>query len=108
PSGSSDKIHYPMNRSHGLARRQSGAGPLAPPEDGDFSSDNALAAFLTFLANDTKVGERPARLYLAHVRRLAGRLLGAYQAPVLDATTRDLRECKAELAARQKLAQPRN
>ncbi|MCA1648574.1 MAG: site-specific integrase [Chloroflexi bacterium] len=69
-----------------------------------FSSDNALAAFLAFLADDTGVSERSARLYLAHVRRFAAWLAHHYQAPILDATMRDLRQYKAELASRQKPA----
>jgi hypothetical protein len=38
------------------------------------SSDNPLAAFVALLAEDTKVGERTARLCVAHLQRFAGRL----------------------------------
>jgi site-specific recombinase XerD len=77
---------------------------MAAPEWPPFSSDNVLFEFAAFLANDTKVGERSARLYLAHLRRFAGWLAERYQAPLLEATTRDLRQYKAELAERQKPA----
>lgn len=42
-------------------------------------SDNRLAPFPAFLASD-RVSERTARLYLAHVQRLAGWLAQHYQA----------------------------
>ena len=93
-----------MNRPRTLARRPSQARPIAAPEGPPFSSDKALAAFLAFLADDTNVGERTARLYLAHLQRFAGWLAQHYQAPLLEATTRDLRQYKTELARRQKPA----
>jgi integrase/recombinase XerC len=101
---SSDKIHYPMNRTRTLAHRSSQAPTIVASEGPGFSSDNVLAEFVTFLANDTKVGERTARLYLAHLRRFAAWLADRYQAPLLEATTRDLRQYKAERAERQKPA----
>jgi site-specific recombinase XerD len=67
-------------------------------------SDNPLSVFVTFLAEHTKIGERSARLYVAHVQRFAAWLEQRYQAPLLDATTRDLREYRGELAERQKPA----
>ena len=60
--------------------------------------------FLTFLAEDTKVGERTARQYLAHLQRFTGWLEQRYQAALLEATTRDLRQYKTELGKRQKPA----
>jgi hypothetical protein len=36
-----------------------------------FSSDNPLDAFVAFLAEHTRVGERSARLYVAHLQRFA-------------------------------------
>ena len=60
-----------MNQARSLARRAS-HGPLAgSPEEPRFSSDNAdqvlLAAFVAFLAEQTGVSERTARLYMAHL-----------------------------------------
>jgi site-specific recombinase XerD len=75
---------------------------IARTEAAPFSADNPLTGFLAFLAEDTKVGERTARLYLAHLQRFAGWLRERYQASMLEATTRDLREYKDELAQRQK------
>jgi integrase/recombinase XerD len=60
--------------------------------------------FLVFLADDTSVTERTARLYLAHLQRFASWLTERYQAPLLEATTRDVRQYKAELAERRKPA----
>jgi integrase/recombinase XerC len=93
-----------MNSPRALARASSQARPIAPSEGPQFSSDKALAAFLAFLADDTRVGERTARLYLAHLRRFADWLVQHYQAPLFEATARDLRQYKAELAKRQKPA----
>jgi len=93
-----------MNKARSLARRSSRARPIVVPQATSFSSDNSLAAFLAFLADDTRVGERTARLYLAHLRRFASWLAQHYQAPLLEATTRDLRQYKAQLASRQKPA----
>jgi hypothetical protein len=44
---------------------------IAPSQGPSFSSDNLLPAFLAFLAEDTKVGERTARQYVAHLQRFA-------------------------------------
>jgi len=63
-----------------------------------------MAAFLAFLAEDTKVGELTARQYVAHLQRFAAWLAERYQAPLLDASTRDLRQYKTELGNRQKPA----
>jgi len=104
PRSSSDKIHYPMNSTRGLARRPSQPHTLTASGAPGFSSDNVLTDFVAFLANDTKVGERTARLYVAHLRRFAAWLADRYQAPLLEATTRDLRQYKAERAERQKPA----
>jgi integrase/recombinase XerC len=85
-----------------VARSQTSA--IATAEGPRVSSDNPLAAFVAFLAEHTKVGKRSARLYVAHLQRFAGWLQQRYQAPLLEATTRDLREYRAELAERQKPA----
>jgi site-specific recombinase XerD len=60
-----------------------------------------LHAFLAFLAEDTKVGERTARQYIAHLYRFAAWLEQRYQAVLLEATNRDLRQYKTELGTRQ-------
>jgi integrase/recombinase XerC len=67
------------------------------------STDNAVAAFLAFLAEE-QVSARTARLYLAHLGRFATWLRDRYQADLLDATSHDLREYRARLADRQKAA----
>jgi integrase/recombinase XerC len=59
---------------------------------------------LAFLARDTRVGERTALLYAARLRRFSGCLEQRYQAALLEATTRDLRQYKTELGKRQKPA----
>jgi integrase/recombinase XerD len=87
-----------------LARRPSRAGSIASSQGPSFSSDNPLPAFLAFLAEDTRVGERTARQYAAHLQRLAAWLEQHYQAALLEATTRDLRQYKTELGERQKPA----
>jgi hypothetical protein len=51
--------------AHSLAQRPSLARSLARPSS---SSDNPLPAFL---ADDTKVGERTARQYVAYPHRFA-------------------------------------
>ncbi len=61
------------------------------------STDNAVAAFLTFLA-DEQVAARTARLYLGHLGRFAGWLRERYRADLVDATSHDLREYRARLA----------
>jgi len=93
-----------MNQVRSLARRPSRARPIARSQGPSFSSDNPLVAFLAFLAEDTKVGERTARQYVAHLQRFAGWLHQRYQAALLEATTRDLRQYKTELCTRQKPA----
>ncbi len=85
-----------------LARSQPSA--IATTEGAHISSDNPLAAFVAFLADHTKVGERSARLYVAHLLRFATWLEQRYHAPLLEATTRDLREYRSDLAQRQKPA----
>ena len=87
-----------------LAVRLSQACLIAPSQAPSFSSDNPLPAFLAFLAEDTKVGERTARQYVAHLQRFAAWLEQRYQAALLEATTRDLRQYKTELGKRQKPA----
>jgi integrase/recombinase XerC len=67
------------------------------------STDNAVAAFLTFLAEE-QVSAKTARLYLGHLARFAAWLREQYRAQLLDATSRDLREYRALLAERQKPA----
>src|SRR5712691_7434441 len=67
------------------------------------STDNAVAAFLTFLA-DEQVSVRTAQLYLGHLGRFASWLRDQYQADVVDATSHDLRQYRAHLAERQKPA----
>ncbi len=93
-----------MNTTRTLSRRPFQARPIAASEGPRFSSDNPLVDFLAFLANDTQVGERTARPYLAQLQRFARWLEEHYQVPLLEATTRDLRQYKAELAKRQKPA----
>jgi site-specific recombinase XerD len=77
---------------------------LAVAEDPVFSSDNALRAFLVHLAEDTRLGERSARLYLGHLRRFAAWLAERHAAGLLEATGHDLRAYRDRLAARQKPA----
>src|SRR5712692_8657476 len=93
-----------MNRVRSLARRPSHAPSIARSRGPSFSSDNPLPAFLAFLAEDTKVLESTARQYVAHLQRFAAWLEQRYQAALLEATTRDLRQYKTELGKRQKPA----
>lgn len=67
------------------------------------STDNALATFLIFLAEE-QVSARTAQLYFAHLRRFATWLRDQYRAELLDATSHDLREYRSRLAERQKPA----
>src|SRR4051794_30958208 len=67
------------------------------------STDNVVAAFLTFLAEE-QVSARTAQLYLAHVGRFADWLREQYRAALVDATSHDLREYRARLTERQKPA----
>jgi site-specific recombinase XerD len=65
------------------------------------STDNSVAAFLAFLAEE-QVSVRTARLYLAHLGRFAAWLREQYRADLLEATSHDLREYRTQLAERQK------
>jgi len=67
------------------------------------STDNTLAAYLTFLAQE-QVSARTARLYLSHLGRFAAWLRDQYRAQLVDATSHDLREYRERLADRQKAA----
>ncbi len=93
-----------MNPVRSLARRPSHARSIARSRGPSFSSDNPLPAFLAFLAEDTKVGERTARQYVAHLQRFADWLGQRYQTALLEATNRDLRQYKTNLGERQKPA----
>jgi len=62
------------------------------------SSDNSIHAFVAFLAEHTSVRERSARQYVAHLARFAAWLQAQYQAELLEATTRDVRAYRAQLA----------
>jgi site-specific recombinase XerD len=72
--------------------------------DWDTEINSPLAAFVAFLAEQTRVSERTARLYVAHLRRFARWLAAQYQAGLLEATGADLRAYRAELARRQRPA----
>src|SRR6266702_1434756 len=74
-----------------------------PPQGLIGSTDNAVAAFLTFLAQE-QVSARTARLYLSHLGRFAAWLRDQYRAQLVDATSHDLREYRERLADRQKTA----
>ncbi|MDX6197068.1 MAG: hypothetical protein QOJ79_219 [Actinomycetota bacterium] len=74
-----------------------------PPQDLVRSTDNTVAAFLTFLAEE-QVSARTARLYLGHLARFAAWLREQYRADLVDATSHDLREYRGRLAERQKPA----
>jgi site-specific recombinase XerD len=87
-----------------VARRPSRALSIPRSQGPSYSSDNPLRPFVTFLAEDTKVGERTARQYVAHLQRFATWLDQRYQAALLEATTRDVRQYKTELGTRQKPA----
>jgi integrase/recombinase XerD len=67
------------------------------------STDNPVAAFLSFLA-DEQVSVRTARLYLGHLGRFAAWLRQQYRADLVAVTSHDLREYRALLAERQKPA----
>jgi integrase/recombinase XerC len=67
------------------------------------STDNVVVAFLALLEQD-QLTAQSARLYLGHLRRFGGWLRGQYQADLLDATSHDLREYRAYLAADQQPA----
>jgi integrase/recombinase XerD len=93
-----------MNQARLPARRPSQARSIARSQGPSFSSDSPLPTFLAFLAEDTRVGERTARQYVAHLQRFAAWLERRYQAALLEATTRDLRQYKTELGKRHKPA----
>jgi site-specific recombinase XerD len=67
------------------------------------STDNVVAAFLTFLAEE-QVSARTAHLYLGHLGRFADWLRDQYSADLLHATSHDLRAYRTRLAERQKPA----
>jgi site-specific recombinase XerD len=67
------------------------------------STDNTLAAFLAFLAEE-QVSARTARLYLGHLGRFAAWLREHYRADLLEATSHDVREYRAHLAEQRKPA----
>jgi hypothetical protein len=67
------------------------------------STDNVVAAFLAFLAEE-QVSARTARLYLGHLGRFAVWLLEHYRADLLAVSSHDLREYRTHLAHRQKPA----
>jgi len=61
------------------------------------STDNTVAAFLTFLAEE-QVSARTARLYLGHLGRFAAWVREQYRADLVDVTSHDLREYRARLS----------
>jgi site-specific recombinase XerD len=65
---------------------------------------NELRAFLVHLAEDTRVGERTARLYFGHLRRFAAWLAEQHESGLLEATSHDLRAYRDQLATLQKPA----
>jgi site-specific recombinase XerD len=88
-------------------RAASAVGPA-----GDLSTDNrddpqavgaSLGAFLAALAED-HVSARTARLYVGHLARFAAWLGARYRAGVLEATSHDVREYRAQLVTRQRSA----
>jgi site-specific recombinase XerD len=95
---------YRMNGPPAPQLDRSQAHAIVAAEAAPVSSDNPLTAFLVFLAEETRVGERSARLYVAHLQRFAGWLEQRYQAGLLGVTTRDLRQYRAQIAERQKPA----
>jgi site-specific recombinase XerC len=72
-------------------------------EAAPFSTDNALGAFLAFLA-DEQVSARTARLYLAYIGRFGHWLREQYRADLLEATSHDLRAYRTQLTQRHKPA----
>lgn len=74
------------------------------PEAPKVSSDNPIAAFLVFLADEPHVTERTARQYVRHVQRFAGWLVERFSAGLLEATAQDLRAYRGELASSQRPA----
>jgi integrase/recombinase XerC len=73
------------------------------PDTVDGGGAAAVHDFLAALAED-HVAPRSARLYAAHLARFAAWLGARYRAGLLEATSHDLREYRAQLAARQKPA----
>lgn len=74
----------------------------APP----FSTDNATMPLRDFLAAlaEAPVAAQTAGLYRGHLARFAGWLGHHYQASLLEATSHDVREYRAQLSARQQPA----
>lgn len=95
---------YQTNTRALAARPPSRRGAIAPVQPSVYSSDNPLHAFVVFLAEHTSVGERSARQYVAHLERFAAWLQAQYQAELLEATTRDVRAYRAQLAEDHKPA----
>jgi site-specific recombinase XerD len=73
------------------------------PQAPELSTDNPVQAFAAFLGEES-LTPRSARLYLSHLERFASWLRGQYQAELLGATSHDLREYRAQLAADQQPA----
>ena len=71
-----------------------------PAQALQISTDNPLAAFVAFLAEE-QVTARTARAYLGHLQRFADWISRQYQADLLEATSHDLREYRIHLAAWQ-------
>ncbi len=91
--------------THGIAPKSRHSGRREYPErgvprssDGSQapvrSTDNVVAAYLTFLAEE-QVSARTARLYLGHLGRFAVWLREHYATELVDATSHDLREYRA-------------
>ena len=71
--------------------------------DGARSFDAGLRDFLAALA-EVHVSARTARLYVGHLARFAAWLRERYQTSVLEATSHDVREYRAQLVTRQRPA----
>lgn len=77
--------------------------PVLSTDNPDGAESAAVHDFLAALAED-HVAPRSARLYAAHLARFAAGLRERYRAGLLEATSHDLREYRAQLAARQQPA----
>jgi site-specific recombinase XerD len=73
---------------------------VEPGESPVLSSDKALRAFLIHLAEETRVSERSARLYLAHLQRFAVWLAEQHEADLIGATSHDMRAYRGQLTGR--------
>src|SRR5919206_4435684 len=97
-----------MNQARLLAHSPSRAPLPGAPEEARVPSDDPdqtiLAAFVAFLAEQTGVSERTARLYVAHIQRFGRWLQADGAAGLLDATGADVRAYRARLAQRQQPA----